>query len=197
MGSGFHISRAGDGVAGVSATHGPPLLGSDSILPALRDQQIGVSAVNNRGIHAITPFHLFPISSGGYGTMLHDRDFAAFTGEHCTCEIRIQLWSGSGHLGRDNTHLSRLLPLIWMIAGPGSRNDFPDRINSYFTQTVRNWTERSRTPRGESGKLDLTWDAIDGDSGCGNGVSGMPAFTVRRFPSKGRDPARAPSRSDT
>jgi hypothetical protein len=69
--------------------------------------------------------------------MLHDRDFAAFTGEHCTCEIRVQLRPGSGHWGRDDTHLSRLLPPVWMIAGPGSRNDFSDRIQSSLTLTVR------------------------------------------------------------
>jgi hypothetical protein len=78
------------------------------------------------------------MNSGGYGTMLHDRYLAAFIGEHCTCKIRIQLRSGSGHFGRDNTHLSRLLPPVWMIAGPSRRNDFPHRINSSLILTVRN-----------------------------------------------------------
>jgi hypothetical protein len=79
---------------------------------ALRNQQIGVSAVNNRGIHAVPSNYMFPIDASLPGTMLHDRDFATFIGKHSTNEIRIQLRCGSGHLGRDDTHLSRLLCLL-------------------------------------------------------------------------------------
>jgi len=102
------------------------LFGSKDIqfCAALGDQQIGISAVNNHGIHAITPVYRFPISPGGYGTMLHDGDFAACAAQHCTCEIRIQLGSGSGSWGRDDTHLSRLLSPVWMITGSNGRNDF-------------------------------------------------------------------------
>ena len=114
------------------------------ICPALRDEQIGVSAVNNCGI-AIMSVDRFPINSGGYGTMLHDGDFAALTGEHSTCEIRIQLGPGNGYWGRSDTHLNRLLPPVWMIAGPGSRNDFSrsDSVNSKLCRVA----ERHRFER--------------------------------------------------